>query len=101
MGLTWDQLADLRAKGQRPALLVLANSRVGRAMWECLPVLKPEASRLPLLSGLDLILMDGCGPAREISRSLREAGIRTGRFLTWCERDKTLAKLYGTCTCRT
>lgn len=102
MGLTWQQLAALRAKGMKPGTpVVLAQTRVGRAMWECLPVIAPgDKPPVSLLRGLDVLLMDGCAPARETVRGLKDAGVRCN-VLSWCERDKTLGKFYGSCECRT
>ena len=102
MGLTWQELAAMRAKGLRPAVPVaILSGRWGRTLWESMPCIHlDDAPRLELLRGLDVALFTGCGPAREIAKQMRDSGVFARRLLTWCEADKTLAPLYGSCTCR-
>ena len=101
MGLTWADLLTLRRSGQRPTLpIVLAAGRVGRAMWEELPIIVVEPGQpLELLAGLRVWSMLGCAGTAELVKQLHEREVRCRELLSWCERDKSLAKFYGTCTC--
>ena len=103
MGLTFADLLQLRARGQRPALpVVLARTRVGRAMWDELPVIQiDDRPALELLTGLRVWSFLGCAGTRDLVRQMRERDVWCRELLSWCERDKTLAKFYGTCTCAT
>lgn len=97
MGLTWEQLAAIRAKGLRPNVPVaLLSGRWGRVLWDSMLCIRLDAEpRFELLLGLDVWLMTGCGPAKELAKK-----IQSKRVLSWCETDKTLAKVFGSCSCR-
>ena len=102
MGLTWAELQNIRAQGLRPAMpIVLTRSRLGRAMWETLPIITlDDRPALELLSGLRVWLFTGCVGAAELIHEMRERDVWCAELLSWCYRDKLLAKYYGTCTCR-
>ena len=103
MGLTWAELLELRSKGLRPATpIVLSRSRIGRVMWETLPIITlDDRPALELLTGLRVWLFTGCAGAAEIVRQLRNRNVWCSELLSWCERDKSLASHYGNCKCRT
>lgn len=93
---TWDELAGLREKGQRPALPVFLTTRknlswnIGR---EFFVIHVPRGTKFlcELLAGLRVILMlDDCKQAAKVIALLKAKSIECEEVRVWCECQKTL-----------
>ncbi len=95
--MTWDDLAELRGRGQRPTLrtFVTTDPAFARRMtWVgCAAVLHEAGTPMPveLLDGLDVILDVGsCERAGKVARLMAERDVRCSRLQAWCRCERTL-----------
>ena len=89
--MTWDDLAELRARGQRPTLrtFVTTDPAFARRMtWVgCAAVLHEAGTPMPveLLDGLDVILDLGrCERAGAVKRLCDARDVTLARCQAWC-----------------
>lgn len=93
--MNWDDLAELRAKGQKPLLPVVITTwpqpwkpHRGELFDAGVFVLTHEpgqAFHVKLLDGLRVILaLDNCGQTASVARLLRKHGVTVESFHGWC-----------------
>lgn len=101
---TWEDLAQLRRNGQRPALRLIVTDRK-RWCWNlhgvgCMTILHEPGNPMPLelLEGLDVILDFGCERAALVSRAMRSKGVTPGLCEAWCRCGEHLTTCVGKCS---
>lgn len=102
---SWQELAELRRNGRRPALRVIVTDKK-RMCWNlhgvgCMTILHIPGEPMPveLLEGLDVILwFDTCERAAAVSRSMRAKSVTPQRCEAWCECALELTTCVGKCT---
>lgn len=104
MNATWEQLAELRAAGMRPAAtLVVTTSR--RFTWNLdsigvMAILHAAGEPMPveLLEGLRvLFVLDDCNQSTAVLPACRSKGVRLESFTCWCKCAKELTSLVMPC----
>lgn len=97
MAMTWADLAELRSRGQRPALRMFVTTRESfarRMTWVgCAAVLHEPGEPFPveLLDGLDVILdLGSCERAAKVKRLMDARDVKPTRLQTWCRCEKSL-----------
>ena len=95
--MTWHDLAELRGRGQRPALRMFVTTApefARRMTWlGCAAVLHEAGEPMPveLLHGLDVILdLGNCLRAGKVKRLMDVRAVTPARLQTWCRCQKAL-----------
>lgn len=101
----WQDLAELRRNGRRPALRVIVTDKK-RMCWNlhgvgCMTILHGPGEPMPveLLEGLDVILwFSNCDRAASVWRAMRGKEIVPARCEAWCECAGELTTCVGKCS---
>ena len=102
--VTWADLAELRARGQRPALPVYVTNRpvLARNMNDvgCLTILHRSGEPMPveLLRGLDVRLdFDLCETAGLVKRLMDRRDVQPASLRAWCRCARGFTAMCGAC----
>lgn len=103
MDVSWNQLAELRQRGQQPALPVcLAIGKwpgFYQTEFAVIHIDRDETLPLDLLAGLEVWLLTGCREAVRISELAKAQLVKRGFWQCWCYRQKILYGTPGECGC--
>lgn len=104
MGMTWDDLADLRARGLKPELPVMVTDRpmYARNMEGvgCVAILHKSGERMPvnLLHGLDVwFTFARCELAGKVAALIRQRAVKPKSMRAWCHCHRTFTTTCGGC----
>lgn len=102
--VTWQDLAELRKRGQRPTLPVCITDRWGMAVnlvgAGCLAIRHRPGEPMPVkwLHGLDVILaFANCEMAGKVKRLMDARDVRPKSLRAWCACAEALVPTAGPC----
>lgn len=100
----WNDLAELRIRGQRPVFPVIVTDRwiLARNMTDvgCVAILHKRGEPMPVrwLDGLDVMLDFGqCELAGRVARLMRERDVKPKSVRAWCDCARAFVVTCGHC----